>query len=729
MTNLSLDQTPQAEFTMPLTAKLVRTAVTSFCMSPVNGDDSWELCSIGVAENSVVATDSRSAILIGEPAEVHEATQRKECLIECERAKQYGDPVRALLVAKNLGEDGSAKQMPDVQRIITQNLSKMKSVAVVDPSALLAIAKVAEAAGALSVEIFQPKDGELKALGFRFSFPPDNAHTNLFSTWEGDINASGVFLARQSAKSEEPESELAPDETPIAKAPPRRSQKNVDPVPLTVVSNSDPVVDTTPQAAPFDFSIARMADGFGLPSLGILAPPQPEVDGGAEYKDQIVKVLLGFNIIARPIGFLRGPAITQYQIEIPPNIKTTRVSDCADNLAMSLAVTGVRIEAPIPGKNAVGIEVPNKVRSTVALQDLLATSEFFEGPPLTVALGKDVSGRPVYGDLAKMPHLLIAGATGSGKSIGLATLISSLLFRLSPKQLRFVMIDPKRVELALFDGIPHLMCPVIKDVKEAPGVLRAIWREMDRRYELLQSKGVRNIDGWNAKVEEAEKFPYIVVVIDELADLMMAAKAEVETTIVRIAQMARAVGIHLVIATQRPSVDVVTGLIKANVPSRIAFAVASGVDSRVILDTVGAEKLLGAGDALYWPIDAGGKPKRIQGGYVSETEVDALCSFWRNQAPAKYELQVDVEGKDDDPDERDDLLRACAIFAVARGQCSTSMIQRKFSIGFQRASRLQDALEAAGIIGPRDGPKPRTVLMGEVEALEAIGEKSCENPL
>ena len=361
----------------------------------------------------------------------------------------------------------------------------------------------------------------------------------------------------------------------------------------------------------------------------------------------------------------------------------------------------------------------------VNIRELAEDKAFMDHPSrLYVALGKDVAGVNRYADLTKMPHLLIAGATNSGKSIGLATLITSLLMRNTPKDVRLVMIDPKRVELTLFDQIPHLMCPVIKDVKEAPGVLRAVWREMDRRYDLLSESGMRNIDGWNAKASYQDRMSYIVVIIDELADLMIQAKAEVETSIVRLAQLARAVGIHLVIATQRPSVDVITGTIKANIPSRIAFSVASQIDSRTILDSKGAAALIGKGDMLYAPIDAN-KPIRVQGCYVSEKEIEEICNFWRNQEtpnyvfdPAEFEPADAKKESGDFEDAGDPLWDDVVRFVVERGQASTSNVQRKFSIGFQRASRLIDMMEERGIIGPKDGSKPREALwsIAELEA-------------
>ena len=396
-------------------------------------------------------------------------------------------------------------------------------------------------------------------------------------------------------------------------------------------------------------------------------------------------------------------------------------------LAQSYPSKSVRIIAPIPGRSAIGVEVPNSQPTPVSLREVCDTREYQEHPSrLCVGLGQDVSGVNRYADLTRMPHLLIGGATNSGKSIGLATIITSLLMRNTPKDVRFVMIDPKRVELSLFDQIPHLMCPVIKDVKEAPGVLRAVWREMDRRYDIFSNHGVRNIDGWNEKASFQERMPYIVVVIDELADLMIQAAAEVETSICRLAQLARATGIHLVIATQRPSVDVITGTIKANIASRIAFTVSSQIDSRTILDQKGAESLIGRGDMLFLPIDAS-KPVRIQGCYVSEKEIDRVCSFWREQEGPAYVLQPvsdgDSEGKTRSGghgDEESDALWEDAVRWVAdRGQASTSMLQRRFSIGFQRASRLLDSMEERGIVGPRDGPRPREVLVSpmDVDAL------------
>lgn len=439
------------------------------------------------------------------------------------------------------------------------------------------------------------------------------------------------------------------------------------------------------------------------------------------------RTLEEFNIDANVVEVATGPTITRYEIQLGPGIRVGRITALADNIAMNLAASHVRVEAPIPGKAAIGVEVPNAQPSMVTLREVCSMREFTEHPSrLCVALGQDVSGVNRYADLTKMPHLLIGGATNSGKSIGLATIITSLLMRNTPKDLKMVMIDPKRVELSLFDGIPHLMCPVVKDVKEAPGVLRAVWREMDIRYDRMSERGVRNIDGWNEKASFAEKMPYIVVIIDELADLMIQAAAEVETSICRLAQLARAVGIHLVIATQRPSVDVITGTIKANIASRVAFAVSSQIDSRTILDQSGAERLVGRGDMLFLPIDAS-KPLRIQGCYVSEREIESVCNHWKAQEKPQYVLNpIDLAAKEKreqgDNEATDDPLWEDTVRWVAeKGQASTSMLQRRFSIGFQRASRLLDMMEERGIVGPRDGPRPRELLMDimQVESMLA----------
>jgi DNA segregation ATPase FtsK/SpoIIIE, S-DNA-T family len=473
-------------------------------------------------------------------------------------------------------------------------------------------------------------------------------------------------------------------------------------------------------------------EGYQLPPLNLLAEVAAKPKRSQQEMQRNIETLEGtleeFGIDANVVEVATGPTVTRYEIQLGPGIRVARITALADNIAMNLAASHVRVEAPIPGKAAIGVEVPNSSPTQVTLREVCDTREFMENPSrLAVCLGQDVSGMNKYTDLTRMPHLLICGATNSGKSIGLATIITSLLIRNTPKDLRFVMIDPKRVELALFDNIPHLMCPVVRDVKEAPGVLRAVWREMDRRYDTFANEGVRNIDGWNAKASFQDKMPYIVVVIDELADLMIQAAAEVETSICRLAQLARATGIHLVIATQRPSVDVITGTIKANIASRIAFTVSSQIDSRTILDQKGAEALIGRGDMLFLPIDAS-KPVRIQGCYVSEKEIESVCTFWRDQEGPSYVLTPVAEDVADPKKENGDfggevdtLWEDAVRWVADRGQASTSMLQRKFSIGFQRASRLLDMMEERQIVGPRDGPRPREVLVSPMDADALFG--------
>lgn len=487
------------------------------------------------------------------------------------------------------------------------------------------------------------------------------------------------------------------------------------------------------EAASNPFSISepmpKDKEGYRLPPLNLLnAPPAKQRRSAQEMQDNIEtleRTLEEFGIEANVTEVATGPTITRYEIQLGPGVNVRRITNLGDNLAMNLAAAHVRVEAPIPGKAAVGVEVPNSQPAMVAMREVCDTKEFMDHPSrLIVALGQDVSGNNRYADLTKMPHLLIGGATNSGKSIGLASIITSLLLRNTPKDVRLVMIDPKRVELTLFDGIPHLMCPVVKDITEAPSVLRAVWREMDVRYDRLSEIGVRNIDGYNAQASFQDKMPYIVVIIDELADLMIQAAAEVETSIVRLAQLARAVGIHLVIATQRPSVDVITGTIKANIPSRMAFAVSSQIDSRTILDGSGAERLVGKGDMLFMPIDAN-KPTRMQGCYVGEKEIESVCEFWREQEAPHYVIDpiaVAVKEREREMAEEshDDLWEDVVRFVVDRQEASTSMIQRRFSIGFQRASRLLDTMQDRGLVGPKVGAKAREVLVSPMEIEDVL---------
>src|SRR5712691_5468325 len=474
-----------------------------------------------------------------------------------------------------------------------------------------------------------------------------------------------------------------------------------------------------------------------LPSIALLDTVTARRERMADEIKRNVKIiettLATFGVECKVIGVNPGPAVTQYEIQPGSGVQVKRITALSNDLSLALAAAPLRIEAPIPGKSAVGIEVPNKSASLVSLREVIESNPFrLGGHKIALAMGNDVSGQAVVGDLTRMPHLLIAGATGQGKSVCLNVLISSLLFQCTPEQLRLVMIDPKRVELSGYNNLPHLALPVLVESHQAAAALRWAVAEMDRRYKMFSAEGVRNIAAYNEKATQklARQLPYVVIVIDELADLMMVAAGEIEELICRIAQLARAVGIHLIIATQRPSTDIITGLIKANIPSRIAFAVGSQVDSRVILDTGGAEKLLGRGDMLYQPVDAG-KPTRIQGAFVSDPEVEGVVSFWKSQGPPRYiEEVLDDPGSGDpgvgqETERRLDPLFARAARAVAaEGGASVSLVQRKFNVGYSRAGRIVDQLAEHRVIGGYQGSKSREVLMNlpDVdELLERIG--------
>ncbi|MGC8489895.1 MAG: DNA translocase FtsK, partial [Clostridia bacterium] len=427
----------------------------------------------------------------------------------------------------------------------------------------------------------------------------------------------------------------------------------------------------------------------------------------------LLETLHHFGIEARLAEVSQGPTVTRFEVVPPPGVKVSRIVNLADDIALSLAAPGVRMEAPIPGKSAIGIEVPNASVSVVRLRDVLEGPGFQKAKsPLAVALGKDIAGQPVVAQLDLMPHLLVAGATGSGKSVLINVLIASLLFRATPEQVQLLLVDPKVVELSGFNGIPHLVTPVVTDPKKASQALRWAVREMERRYQVFAERGVRDIARYNAQRQPDEPLlPYIVVVIDELADLMMVAPVEVEESINRLAQMARAAGLHLVVATQRPSVDVITGTIKANIPSRIAFAVSSQVDSRTILDGSGAEKLLGRGDMLYSPVGAA-KPQRVQGCLVTESEMEALVSYLRDRAPEDLpSLELEVEGEAGAPTDTDSLFQDALRVVVESRQASASMLQRRLRVGYTRAARIIDQMAERGYVGPQDGARPRDVYL------------------
>ncbi len=488
---------------------------------------------------------------------------------------------------------------------------------------------------------------------------------------------------------------------------------------------------------------------YVFPSMDLLKAPEPQA-GISEEEDalrsrRLENTLQSFRVPAKVRHITHGPAISRFELELAAGIKVSKVTDLNRNIAMNMEVKSVRIEAPIPGKSLVGVEVPNKQRATVTLREVLESEPMRKATkPLVVALGKDIAGTPIVCDLAKMPHLLIAGATGSGKSVCINTIINSLLYRCSPKEVRLILVDPKVVELQCYNGIPHLLIPVVSDPHKASGALAWAVGEMMDRYKRFQEAGVRAIDGYNEQMPEDEKMPRLVIVIDELADLMMTCKKDVEERICRLAQLARAAGIHLIVATQRPSVDVITGLIKANIPSRIAFKVSSNVDSRTILDRIGAEQLLGYGDMLYMPTGEF-TPIRVQGCFLSDPEVNRITDFIRENCPADYDpavleelerLQAESDkenGGSSLPDmpQADDyvggdgsLLTQCIEMAVQDGQVSTSLIQRRLRLGYARAGRLVDEMEKRGIVGPKDGAKPRMCLISreEFEAMKATGE-------
>ena len=470
---------------------------------------------------------------------------------------------------------------------------------------------------------------------------------------------------------------------------------------------------------------------FVLPPTTLLkaAPPLTKVNQGEseQRREVLLQTLEDFGIGADIADVAYGPTFSRYEVALERGIKVSKIVSLADNLAMALAAIDVRVEAPIPGKSAIGIEVPNETSTMVTLREVIERPEFTAAPSkLTFALGKDVTGTCRYADLAKMPHLLIGGSTGSGKSVGINTLICSLLYRCTPRELKFMMIDPKKVELSLYDGIPHLAAPVITNVKQAPSIFKQALKEMDSRYDRFNKAGTRNFEGYNSRVSEEERLPYWVIVVDELADLMMTSGPEIEQAICRLAQLSRATGIHLVIATQRPSVNVITGTIKANISSRIAFAVNSAVDSRTILDMTGADRLVGRGDMLFMPMDAA-KPQRIQGCFVSEQETEALVNYLKAQAQPNYEVLPSTlslaTGEDDsgESESDDELFESAVKLVVSGGGASTSMLQRRFKIGYTRAARLIDMMEQKGIVGPLDGAKPRDIRKSrdEVDAMFA----------
>ncbi len=493
------------------------------------------------------------------------------------------------------------------------------------------------------------------------------------------------------------------------------------------------------EAAAEDIEMVR--EGYKYPPIDLLKKDEIGNAGSIEAEmeqtaDRLVETLRSFGVETRIVDISRGPTVTRYELQPSAGVKISKITNLADDIALNLAAAGVRIEAPIPGKAAVGIEIPNRAGRVVRVRDLLESPVFTNSKSkLTIALGKDIAGNAIVTDIQKMPHGLIAGSTGSGKSVCINSIIMSILYKASPDEVKLIMIDPKVVELAVYNGIPHLYVPVVTDPRKAAGTLGWAVSEMEHRYHMFAANNVRDIDGYNKLAEsdsEMKKLPRIVIIIDELADLMMTAPKEVEESINRIAAKARAAGMHLIIATQRPSVDVVTGVIKANIPTRIAFLVSSQVDSRTILDHAGAEKLLGKGDMLFNPAGAI-KPSRIQGCFVTDDEVERVVDYVKADHTADYDKEIMAEierqsqlGKkdhgssnnDDGGEEVDSMLNAAIDVVIETGQASTSMLQRRLKLGYARAARLMDEMEARGIIGGYEGAKPRAVLITREEWME-----------
>ena len=495
-----------------------------------------------------------------------------------------------------------------------------------------------------------------------------------------------------------------------------------------------------------------------FPPIDMLGKNKNAVDNNyneelRENAQQLLDTLNSFKISIKDITYSRGPTITRYELKPEAGVRVRSIANLVDDISLSLATSGVRIEAPIPGKAAVGIEVPNRTRATVYLRDLIENHQFTEAKSkLTAALGMDVGGNPIYFDISKMPHMLIAGATGMGKSVCINCVIISLLYKARPEDLKLILIDPKKVEFNIYKDIPHLYAPIVSDPKKAAGALASAVAEMERRFELIEEVGVRDIASYNAATENdpyKEHMPHMVIIIDELADLMMTAPDEVETAICRLAQKARAAGIHIIIGTQRPSVDVITGLIKANIPSRIACTVASQVDSRTIIDIAGAEKLIGRGDMLFAPVGAA-KPLRVQGAFVTDSEVENICTFVReNNAKAKYNAEfinrieeeaakcgmkkgnmpMNAEGEPigASDDGGDSKFHAAVKLAVETGKISTSLMQRKLGVGYGRAAKIIDTMEEMGYVSKADGTKPRTVLITAEEYSRRVAEGTLGN--
>ena len=550
------------------------------------------------------------------------------------------------------------------------------------------------------------------------------------------INFGGRILDEEETKGRRKYNHKDDDIVPLTKKSIKEEQANIQP---DVIENNlfkqeeEKKEDKTKEVLQLEHAMIVEDENYEYPPVEILSKPAKKaLKGGAkaltDTAAKLQKTLYSFGVSAKVENVSVGPAITRYELKPAEGVRVSKIANLADDIALNLAAETIRIEAPIPGKQAVGIEVPNQEKQAVHLREVLESDEFQNNKSkLTVALGKDVAGNIQLADIAKMPHVLIAGSTGSGKSVCINTIITSIIYNSKPSEVKMVMVDPKVVELSVYNGIPHLLIPVVTDPKKAAGALAWAVQEMDNRYNLFAGKGVRDLKGYNKAIEKEEgqgKLPQIVIIVDELADLMMVAAKDVEEAICRLAQKARAAGMHLVIATQRPSVDVITGLIKANVPSRIAFAVSSQIDSRTILDTVGAEKLLGKGDMLFFPTGAP-KPVRVQGAFVSDDEVEKIVDFIKQNGTATYSEDIletiENSNKSDkelmqeqaEDDETDPFLNDAIEAVIEQGQASTSFVQRRFKVGYARAGRIIDQMEERGIISGYQGSKPREVLMSK----------------
>ena len=579
----------------------------------------------------------------------------------------------------------------------------------------------------------QPAASAIPTLGGSFDEDDDEMIDPATAAWNAGVPVSDLLTGR-AAPTPQPQTTMSaplPANQP-APAGRLRVSTEVGNSASAPISSPAPITKSTPEALALSM-VQKEHQPYCYPSLNLFNANRPEDESGAvrEMKrnaDILVNTLDSFGVKTKILDICRGPSVTRYELQPQAGIKVSRITSLADDIALNLATAGVRIEAPIPGKPAVGIEVPNKIRTTVNIRSVFEAQSYINmRSPLTMALGKDIAGQAQVGDLCKMPHLLIAGSTGSGKSVCVNSIIISFLFRSGPEDVKLILIDPKVVELAEYNGIPHLLMPVVTEPRKAAGALGASVAEMERRYKLFAENNVRDIKSYNKLAKQnpgMEHLPYIAIVIDELADLMMVAGKEVEDYICRIAQKARAAGIHLIVATQRPSVDVITGLIKANIPSRIAFAVSSQIDSRTILDSGGAEKLLGNGDMLFLPVGAA-KPVRIQGTFVTDEEISAVLNFIKSTSSEQYDEEMIAEmerravaekgGKGGDADEgdntRDPMFEQAVECVIEAGQASTSLLQRRCKLGYARAARIMDQMEQEGVIGPYEGAKPRSVLV------------------